>query len=149
MSKIKRNSLKYDVLILFGIFIILYFILIKIDFNLSIQINSFVGILIGLFGTLLGFILTAFTIIFMFDTDKNPTLNKIKKAGLYNQIHERFITTIIITFISLIYVLIYYFSSFFISTYFILNFILIYLLSLTILRIYRSLNILYLIYKTL
>jgi len=149
MVKIKRNSIWYDSLFLLILFSILSAGLIYYKVDLSFEINSFAGILIGLFGTLLGFILTAFTILFMFDTDKNPTLNKIKKAGLYNQIHERFITTIMITFISLISVLVYFFMSKFITNFFIFNLIIIYLLVLTLLRIYRSLNILYLIYKTL
>lgn len=146
---VKKNSIWYDVIIIIVVFALLLTALNYFKISLSFEINSLIEILIGLFGTLLGFVITAFTILFMFDTDKNPTLIKIKKAGLFPQINERFITTIIINFISLVFVLIYFILMNFIFNFYILNVITFYLLTLTMVRIYRSLNILYLIYKVL
>ena len=148
MDKIKKNSIMWDsvgVLIFFSI--VAYFLsLYGIDF--SFDFDSFAGILTSLFATLLGFILTAFTILFMFDTNTNPTLKKIKKAGLYKQIHERFITTIMVNFIALGFTLIYFFVSKLYSSFLFLNLVIIYLSLLSLVRVYRSLNVLYLIYKT-
>jgi hypothetical protein len=146
---VKKNSIWYDAIILIIAFALIFVTLNYFKVNLSFDMKSLIELLIGLFGTLLGFVITAFTILFMFDTDKNPTLIKIKKAGLFPQINERFITTIIINFISLVFVLVYFILLSFISNFYILNIITFYLLALTLVRIYRSLNILYLIYKVL
>ncbi len=149
MVNLKKNSIWYDSLILLVIFTISGFLINKFDINFNFDFNSVGGILVGLYGTLLGFVITAFTILFMLDTEKSFTLEKIKKAGLFGQIYERFITTIIVTFIALIYSLGYLFiSGIYINT-FLLSFVLIYLCFLTFLRVYRVLNILYLIHQAI
>lgn len=149
MGKLKKNSIWYDSLILLILFVIAGFTITYLDISFNFDFKAVGGIIVGLFGTLLGFVITAFTILFMFDTDKNNTLIKIKKAGLFNQIYERFITTMIVTFIALIYTLGYLFISGIYENVFLLNFLLIYLCFLSFLRVYRVLKILYLVHQTL
>lgn len=148
MDKFKKNSIWYDSVILAIIFVIGFTLMSVFAVDFSFKFDAVGSVLIGLFGTLLGFAITAFTILFMFDTDKNTVLNKIKKAGLFSQIYERFITAIVINFIALVYSLLYLFISGTYNNILFLNIILVYICFLTFVRIYRILRILYLIHQT-
>ncbi len=143
---IKKNSLLWDTIAVFVIFLPITFVLLFNFPKFVMNLDNFTEILVGLFGTLLGFILTAVTILFMFDIDKSEILKKIKDAGLYSQIFERFISTIVITFISLIAVLFYYFLSKLTGNIRIVDILIFYLCTLVLVRVYRVLRILYLIY---
>jgi hypothetical protein len=124
--------------------------------------------LLGLNGALLGFIITAITILFMFDYTKSEILTKIKEKGFYNQIFERYTSTSIVLIVSLVYFLIlliaYNFQGFrFLDTFIIFNLqiqisvilvaisnlVLVCLLSLSLIRIFRSIKLLKLIFENL
>ena len=120
--------------------------------------------LLEFFGVLFVFILTIITIMFMFDYTKSPILMKLDKDKLLDQIFRRFFDTLIIIAISVIYfliVMIYFNPANNIVTFYIfngsitinfsliLNFIALILLLASITRIYRSIKLLNLIYKSL
>ncbi len=92
------NSVRLDIiysLILSGIvFAILYYI------NFNPVNNEIVSIFITFFGTLLGFIITALTILFMFNPKDNEILARVKENGLYGQIFDRYISTIGVLLVS-------------------------------------------------
>lgn len=124
--------------------------------------------LLGLNGALLGFIITAITILFMFDYTKSEILTKIKEKGLYNQIFERYTSTSIVLIASLIYfialLIAYNLQGFkFLDTFVVFNFqiqitsiviaisnlLLVCLLVLSLIRIFRSIKLLKLIFENL
>lgn len=117
----------------------------SVSFNLYENSPYFMGIFISL----LGFIITAVTILLMFDSDKNKNLKKLKDAGYYSQMIERFVSATFIIFFGIILFGIsaiigesikFYFKLF-------LEIVLSWTIVLTTMRTYRSLNILNLIYK--
>jgi len=100
---LKKYSLKRDFIYSLIPSIIIYLIYISSSvIILNFSIKDITGISIGLFGSLLGFIITAITVLLMFNYDKNEILKKIKDAGLFNQIFERYVSSVIVLFISLI-----------------------------------------------
>ncbi len=136
----KKYSTGRDVI--YSILLCLAIALISYTFQtnlLNFEINKITDIMIGLFGSLLGFIITSVTILLMFDYKQNEILLKIRKAGLYNQIFERYISTIIVLFVSLI---IFISLNILSLNYFILNYIVSFLIILTSFRIYRSISLL-------
>lgn len=104
---------------------------------------------IGIFISLLGFIITAVTILLMFDSDKNNDLKKLKDAGYYSQMIERFVSATFIIFFGIIMfgmgALIGKDINYYVKIFF--EFFLSWIVTLTAIRIYRSLNILNIIYK--
>jgi len=146
-----KNKLSYDfwrVLVLTLIIALICF-LIKFDL-VSLKCNNNITAILGIFVSLLGFIITAITIILMFDSDKNKDLLKLKEAGYYSQMLERFVSTTFVLFFGIIIFFVFMLVNNFKLDYWILytlNVLTIFLLLLILLRIYRSLNILNLIYK--
>ena len=90
MYKIKKYGLLYDSIMSIGLLLIIYLLINLLNFP-NINLTKYSGVLIGLFGSLLGFLITATTILFMFDYKSSEILKRIKKIGLYNQIFERYI----------------------------------------------------------
>lgn len=151
------RDVAYSFLII-GVFtaIYLYFPSFSVlTFNTQTIANS----LLQLFGVLFVFILTIITIMFMFDYTKSPILRKLEKDNLFEQIFKRFFDTLIVISFSIIYLLV-------ITIYFvqdksitilnisidlgvIFNFIILVLLLVSLIRIYRGINLLNLIYKSL
>lgn len=83
-------------------------------------------------------------------SDKNKDLKKLKEAGYYSQILERFVSTTFVLFFSIIiFLFLVFVNNFEIGYYFlyVINLLVIALLLLILLRIYRSLKILNMIYK--
>ena len=145
------NSLKYDLMrvLIFVIILAIAFYIFKFDL-VSLDCNSNTTTFLGIMVSLLGFIITAITILFMFDSDKNKDLKKLKDAGYYSQILERFVSTTFVLFFGIVLFLLLVFINNFRLNYLILysiNVLIIFLLLLTLLRIYRSLKILHIIYK--
>ncbi len=143
----KRYSFGCDFIL--SVILLLIFFAVSYVFGLSIfsfPTTSMTSTLIALFGTLLGFVLTALTILFMFDTEKNETLKKIKDAGLYTQIFERYINTTIVFFFSIIVFLIIYIYSIQLpqvdSKIIILNYVVTFLAILSLIRLYHSIRLL-------
>jgi len=62
--------------------------------NLFPLTNDALSMFITFFGTLLGFTVTALTILFMFNPKDNDILRRIKENGFYGQIFERYLSTI-------------------------------------------------------
>jgi len=155
MVKKQKESLVRDAVKSF-LFSILIVIILFIS-NLAIFDFSplpILGSLVGLYGALLGFIITSITILLLFDYKKSEILMKIKEAGLYFQIYDRYLKTAIILAISLAYILVIYFiqiATISLPLIFLqmINFLLIYFLIFSFIRIYKSLRLLYLIFKNL
>lgn len=146
-----KNSLKYDFIrvLIFVIILAIAFYFFKFDL-IKLNCNSNTTTFLGIIVSLLGFIITAITILLMFDSDRNSDLKKLKDAGYYSQILERFVSTTFVLFFGMIMFL----SLIFINNFeighlllYIINLLVIFLLLLILLRIYRSLKILHLIYK--
>lgn len=86
------NSVELDFVFSLVLSLIIFIILSYINFN---PVNDdIVSTFITFFGALLGFTITALTILFMFNPKDNEILARIKEVGLYNQIFDRFISTI-------------------------------------------------------
>jgi hypothetical protein len=146
-----KNNLKYDfvrvLIVIIVIAIISYFI--KFDIA-SLKYANDTTTFLGIFVSLLGFIITAITILLMFDSDKNKNLIKLKEAGYYNQMLERFVsTTFVLSLGMIIFILLILSNNFILGKVllYLINLLIIFLLLLALLRIYRSLKILHLIYK--
>lgn len=146
-----KNSLKYDVIhVLFVVIILaIAFYILKFDL-VSLQCNNQNTTFLGIFVSLLGFIITAITILLMFDSDKNKDLKKLKEAGYYSQMLERFVSTTFVLFFGIIIFFVLMLTESFDlidPIAYSVNLIIIFLLLLVFLRIYRSLKILHIIYK--
>jgi len=145
-NRLLNDLWKVFLIVLITIIVILYF---KLNYQ-TIQFIKLSNTFLNIYVALLGFIITALTILFMFDTDKNENLKKIKDAGYYPQIIERFISTTIVLFIGVLLFLVLSIFNLNQSTEFYLlgiDSIIFYLLLLTLLRLYRSINVLHLICK--
>lgn len=147
---VEKYSLKRDALyslipisILLGVYVIFNVNLINL-FGFSLKDTT--SIMIGLFGSLVGFVITVITILLMFDYKDNENLNKIKKAGLYNQIFERYMSTLIVLFGSLIGFISIYFTTGLISlngiVELIVRYVMIFTIILSTFRIYRNIKLL-------
>ncbi len=146
-----KNGLGYDIiriLIVVGIILIALY-LFKFDLS-SFKFQDFSSTFLNIFVSLLGFILTAITILIMFDSDKNVDLKKLKEAGYYKQILERFISTTFVSFLGMVlFIFLTLLNSYNINLIlnYIINSLILFIFLLVILRIYRVLNVLHLIYK--
>ncbi len=139
------NSVKldfgYSLVLAAIIFIILYYI----TFN---PINGeIISIFITFFGTMLGFIITALTILFMFNPKDNEILARIKTLGYYGQIFDRYISTIEVLLISsIILIIITIFFNIITSKYSFLTpyitFVFLIVIFLSFIRIYRCVSLL-------
>lgn len=146
-----KNSLDYDLIrILIVISVILFvFYLFKFDLS-SFNFKEFNSTFLNIFVSLLGFILTAITILIMFDSDKNVDLKKLKEVGYYKQILERFISTTFVAFVGMIlFIFLILLNSYTINPIlnYVINSLILFIFLLIILRIYRVLNVLHLVYK--
>lgn len=157
MKKFEKYSNSRD-FILAGIMIIALFIISLItSINLfNFDTEKILDILLNFTGMLIGFILTIITLLFMFDPTKNPIFKKLNEQGIYKQIFQRFFDTLIAISISFLFFLtsaMYYTQGEYSLNGLIINlgsiinlFILLFTLWI-IIRIWRSLNLLGLLYK--
>lgn len=139
------NSVRLDIvysLVLSGIVsVILYYI----DFNPIT--NDVISTFVTFFGILLGFTITAITMLFMFDPTDYEILSKIKEQGLYGQIFDRYLSSIkvlLVSSVSLIIMMIFLNIVTLKYTYLIPYLIFVFLLVvfLSFLRIYRCISLL-------
>ena len=164
---LKKYSISRDLLYA-TLVTIIFLILAKI---LSFEIINFKTedvseMLLNLSSVLFGFILTILTILFAFDPSSNEIFKKLQNDKLYPQIFKRFFDSLIVSGVMTLFFLIlsiYFKEGVIESTYNIFNhpiiiiitysqianFIIILFLSLLFLRIYRSLNLLSLLYHSL
>jgi len=149
------RDLLYSVVIIVILFLFNFLGFNILVFNTQIVSNS----LLQLFGVFFVFILTIITIMFMFDYTKSPILKRLKDVDLFNQIFKRYFDTLIVISISFVYFLIMsiYFKdndiifnlwNIILSLTYIINFITLVIISLALIRIYRCLNLLNLVYKS-
>lgn len=101
-------KIKYSTTLDFVLTCIAVAIIILISYYTPLNLLKFstkdtVNILINLFGIVIGFIITAVTVLMIFDYRQSEILTKIKEAGLFNQIFERYVSTTIVFLISLIF----------------------------------------------
>lgn len=140
-----RNSVKLDFVYSLVLSVIIFTILSYINFN---PINDeIVSTFITFFGALLGFTITALTILFLFNPKDNEILARIKEIGLYGQIFDRFISTIEILFASsVILIIILVFINIITLVYIYLIpyslFVFLLVVSLSFFRIYRCVSLL-------
>ena len=150
-----RYSKSRDVLIA-GIVTALLLIplLFEISF-FSFNTTEVMSTMLNLISVFFGFIITIITILFMFNPSENSIFKKLSKDGIYRQIFDRFFDTLVVYFFIIIFLLIsnlYYFEKTFvlfkisISSTFIMNFFLLFGIILAIIRLYRCLNMLNLVY---
>lgn len=156
----QKYSNSRDLLYSFIIVIILILIIPK-HFIINFDAQKTSDSLLQFFGVLFVFILTIITIMFMFDYTKSPILKKLEDDDLFNQMFKRLFDTLIIISVAVIYFLIlmmyfrlqnditYVIYNYTISLTLILNTISLILIISSIIRIYRSIKLLSLIYKAL
>jgi len=150
-----RYSKSRDVLIA-GIVTALLLIplLFKINF-FSFNTSEVMSTMLNLISVFFGFIITIITILFMFNPSENSIFKKLSKDGIYRQIFDRFFDTLVVYFFIIIFLLIsnlYYFENTYtlfkisISTINMMNFFILFAIILSIIRLYRCLNMLNLVY---
>lgn len=146
-----KNNLGYDIIRILIVVSIILFVIYLFKFDLSkFDFKDFNLTFLNIFVSLLGFILTAITILIMFDSDKNVDLKKLKEAGYYKQILERFISTTFVSFSGMIlFIFLTLLNNYNINIIlnYIINSLILFIVLLVILRLYRVLNVLHLIYK--
>lgn len=134
-------DLVYSIIISGVIFAILFYI------NFNPINNEIISIFITFFGTMLGFIITALTILFMFNPKDNEILARIKERGFYGQIFDRYISTIEVLLASaVILIIMAVFINVITSKYTLLipylTFVFLLVVFLSFLRIYRCVSLL-------
>jgi|GEM_PF-4189516 len=139
------NSVRLDLVYSFVLSVIIFIILSYINFN-PIN-NEIVSTFITFFGTLLGFTITALTILFMFNPKDNEILARIKEQGFYRQIFDRYISTIWVLLLStIILIIMEVFLNIIKSEYIYLipylTFVFLLVVFLSFLRIYRCVSLL-------
>jgi len=139
------NSVTLDLVYSIIISGIIFAILFYINFN-PIN-NEIISIFITFFGTMLGFIITALTILFMFNPKDNEVLARIKERGFYGQIFDRYISTIEVLLASaIILIIMAVFLNVITSKYTFLipylTFVFLLVVFLSFLRIYRCVSLL-------
>mgnify|MGYP003966448977 FL=1 len=136
-----NRKLLFDILLAVVITLASFFLVNK--FNLILNINpALLYSLTQFLGVLAGFLLTAFSLLYLYNPTESKTLTKLKKHSLFVRMLKSFLSAIILTILSIIFI----YLNISLSTYLVsCNYILFFILILTFLRIIKCIYYLFVI----